>query len=71
MSGTPYIRHLRHRNYDRTRHSQRFNEWLDEQATRLGITAEEVFDLLKEGMSAVEVEQEPEPEPDPEPEPEE
>ena len=41
-------RYVRHRDYDRLRHSTRFLAWLDEQASRLGISAEAVFDLLKQ-----------------------
>ena len=42
-------RYVRHRDYDRLRHSKRFKGWLEAQATRLGKTAEEVFDMLKDG----------------------
>lgn len=40
-------RHVEHRSFERLRHSTRFLAWLKEQATRLGITEEAVFDLLK------------------------
>ena len=41
-------RHVRHRDLERLRHSDRFNSWIAEQATRLGITEADVFELLKE-----------------------
>ena len=55
MARTPRIRHLRHRDFDRARHSSRFLAWLDAQADRLAKTAKEVFALLV-GSSAQEVE---------------
>lgn len=43
---TPYIRHLRYREFFRVRHATKLLSWLAAQATRLGITAEGVFSLL-------------------------
>lgn len=40
-------RHVEHRSFERLRHSTRFLAWLGEQATRLDISEEEVFELLK------------------------
>lgn len=42
-------RYVRHRSFERLRHSRRFMAWLTEQGTRLGKTAEEVFNLLLAG----------------------
>jgi hypothetical protein len=44
---TPHTRHLQHREYDRTRHSSKLLAWLTHQATRLGKTASQVFDMLR------------------------
>ena len=41
-------RHVRHREYERLRHSTRFVAWLNDQAVRLGITQDQVFELLKQ-----------------------
>lgn len=57
---TPKIRHLRHRTFERTRHSKHLLSWLAAQAARLEVTAAEVFDSLV-GGSAVEVEATPTP----------
>lgn len=67
----PRPRYVRHRTFEQARHSRRFKSWLDEQATRLGMTAEELFNnlLVGEGLSFEQIEaRQPEPEPDPEPE---
>ena len=56
MARTPRIRHLRHRDFDRVRHSSRFLAWLDAQAARLEKTAKQIFALLAGGASAQEVE---------------
>lgn len=56
MARTPRVRHLRHREYDRLRHSQHFIAWLDAQAVRLAITPAAVFALLQGGMTAEQVE---------------
>lgn len=55
MSRTPRIRHLRHRLFDRVRHSQRLQAWLLKQADRLSITTREVFEMLR-NSSALAVE---------------
>lgn len=69
--GTPRINHLRHRQFDRTRYSERTLSWLEEQATGLEMEPEEVFDLLRSNTAAqIEAMPDPEPEPDPDPEPE-
>lgn len=39
-------RYVRHRTFDRLRHSKHFLSWLDEQADRLSTTVEAVFDLM-------------------------
>lgn len=61
------LRYLRYRVFGRLRYSRKFKAWLDAQASRLDITSEEVFNLLKGGMTTAQVEQkEPEPEIEPE-----
>lgn len=50
------IEHLRHRDYDRTRHSSRFLEWLAVQAARLTVSARAVFSLLASGSSTRQIE---------------
>lgn len=47
MARTPRARHVRHREFDRLRHSQRFLEWLSAQATRLTTTSQAVFTALR------------------------
>lgn len=44
---TPHLRHVRHRSFERTRHSSYLLGWLAYQAARLGKTSAQVFDLLK------------------------
>ncbi|USL90045.1 hypothetical protein [Vibrio phage vB_VpaS_CHI] len=66
MSGIK-CRHLRHRSFNRVRHSKRMKDWLATQGTRLEKTPEEVFELLKTNTAA-EVEAMPTPPPPP-PEP--
>ena len=56
MARTPRIRHLRHRAYERVRHSSRLLAWLDAQAERLAKTAKEIFELLAGGSTAEEIE---------------
>lgn len=53
---TPHIHRLRYRQSDRVRHGDNLLSWLGAQATRLGVTAKEVFDLLRGGNSAEQVE---------------
>ena len=59
-------RHVSHRSLDRLRHSDRFKSWIAEQATRLDVTEEELFETLKtftfEQINNMEPEEEPEPE---------
>lgn len=55
MATTPRIRHLRHRIFDRVRHSRRLRAWLVKQADRLSITTREVFEMLR-NSSALAVE---------------
>ena len=69
MARIPYIRYLRKSILERVRHATRFTEWLNEQATRLGKTQDEVYNMLKGGMSAKQISNLPNPEPEPEPEP--
>ena len=54
-------RYVRHRTYDRLRHSERFLKWLDEQAERLLMTAQEVFEdlLVAQGLSYEQVKADP------------
>lgn len=56
-------RYVRYRNYIQLRHSTRFRKWLDEQATRLDMPTQRVFDklMIKDGMSAAQVEAVPTP----------
>ena len=51
-------RYVRHRTYDRLRHSEQFLKWLDQQAERLLMTAQEVFEdlLVAQGFSYEQVE---------------
>lgn len=39
-------RYIRHRKFNRIRHSRRLLKWLDEQATRLSVTEEALFNLM-------------------------
>lgn len=55
MARLPYLRHVRHRQYDRVRHSSRLIAWLSEQAVRLGNTAQDIFWMLKAGMTAAQI----------------
>lgn len=45
-------RYVRHRHFNRIRHSTAFKGFLAEQATRLGMEEEAVFDLMKQGYTA-------------------
>ena len=49
-------RYVRHRVLPRVRHSERFLQWLNAQALRLEITAQEIFALLLAGNSYLNVE---------------
>lgn len=51
-------RYVRHRIYDRTRHSQHFLSWLDAQADRLLIEPEALFNglLIAQGLTFEQVE---------------
>lgn len=49
-------RYVRYRSFDRLRHSSRFYQWLVEQGARLDKSPEEVFDMLKSGLTAAQVE---------------
>lgn len=59
-------RYVRYRNYLQLRHSTRFRKWLDEQATRLEMTPQRVFEelMIQGGMSAAQVEAVPTPTPE-------
>ena len=59
-------RYVRHRIYDRTRHSKHFLSWLDAQATRLLIEPDELFNdlLVAQGLSFEQVEAMPDGEPE-------
>lgn len=59
MARTPHLRYVRHRRYDRLRHSTRFKAFLAEQADRLGVTPEDVFELMKAGATAEQITQLP------------
>lgn len=63
MARTPYLRYVRHRAYRRLRHSNYTQVWLDEQATRLGMTSQELWEdlLVEQKMTAVQVEAIPTP----------
>lgn len=68
MARTPYIRYVRHRNFNRLRNSKRTLAFLNEQAARLSMTPEQVWnDLMKaQGLTAAQVAAlTPEPEPEP------
>lgn len=62
---TVHVRHLRHRNLERLRYSTNFLTWLNEQATRLEQTVDEIFTALKNGATSEEIEATPTPEPAP------
>lgn len=49
------IRHLRHRLYERVRHSSRLSQWLAQQATRIGVSAGVIFGLLRSGMTSSQI----------------
>lgn len=57
MARTPHMRHVRHRSFDRLRHSRRFRQFLEEQGERLFMSPEDVFnDLMKaQGLTAEQV----------------
>ena len=56
MARTPHMRYVRHRNFNRLRHSTHFKAFLEEQADRLETTAEDVFNLMKNaGYTAEEI----------------
>lgn len=59
-------RNVRHREYEKLRHSHHLEKWLDDQASRLGITAKEVFDTLlgSQGLTYEQVENLPDAEPE-------
>lgn len=50
------IRHLRYQVFSRLRYHLRTKAWLNEQADRLNIDPEDVFDLIKQGHTSFEVE---------------
>lgn len=54
----PYPRHVWHRQFDRLRHSDKFLDWIDAQAARLGVTSATVFEvyLVDRQMSFEQVE---------------
>lgn len=60
---SPRIRHLRYRHFSRLRHSEVFAEWLHTQATRLSVSEEDIFNLLVEGASSVDIENKAAPSP--------
>ncbi|QDP52358.1 MAG: hypothetical protein Unbinned4162contig1001_58 [Prokaryotic dsDNA virus sp.] len=49
-----YTKHLRHRQYERIRHSKQFKQYLERESIRLGIPENEVFEMLKT-MTAAEL----------------
>lgn len=57
MSRITHARYLRHRRFERVRHSTHFRTFLEEQATRLTITAEQVFNelMVKLGYTATDI----------------
>lgn len=63
---TPKLRHVRHGNFKRIRHSKNLSMWLHAQSLRLykESNSEKVYNLLKSGMTCKQVEamkaQEPE-----------
>lgn len=56
MARTPRIKHLRHREVERVRHSSRFLAWLAAQATRLVTSTSNIFNMLVAGATADQVE---------------
>lgn len=56
-------RYVRYRNYIQLRRSPRFRKWLLEQATRLDMPTQRLFEkwMIKHGMSAAQVEAAPTP----------
>lgn len=56
MAKIPRTDYLRYRSLSRMRHSSRFKSWLSEQAERLGMSDEDLFEKMKdERMSATDV----------------
>ena len=66
MTTTPHIHRLRYHQSDRVRHGDNLLDWLNAQATRLGVTVTAVFAMLRSGASAADVDSTPTPDPDPE-----
>jgi len=54
MARIPHLRHVRHRKYDRLRHSTHFLEFLTQQGERLSMTPEAVFEdlMVTQGFTA-------------------
>lgn len=53
-----HLRYLRNRHYARLRYSRRFKQWLSDQASRLKLTEEELFNKIKnERLTSSQVEQ--------------
>lgn len=52
-----HTRYVRLRTFDRLRHSSHFMKWLEEQGTRLNMTAQQIFEtlLVGQGMSSRQV----------------
>lgn len=63
MTTTPHIHRLRYRQADRVRHGDTLLDWLNAQATRLGVSVKAVFEMLRSGASAKDVDSAPTPEP--------
>ena len=55
MSRIPYMRGVRNRVFLRLRYSDIVQNWLEVTAKRLGITEDEVFNLLKAGKTASQI----------------
>lgn len=58
MARTPYIRHTRHRSYDRTRKTSNLKVWLLQQSARIGQTPDYILEVMMGvmGLSAPQVE---------------
>lgn len=57
-------RRVKYRRLSRLRHSTQFLRWIAEQADRLEITEEELFDQMRAGATAQDIEATPTPEPE-------
>lgn len=53
---TPNLRHVRHKLFERIRRSKHLLEWVNAQATRIGVSAQALWAMIQAGSSAAEIE---------------